>query len=210
MKKSIWIAGILLLFVILKSESCGELNEGADQQNLLNQYRNEIRSLFETAELNDQALFEFEQAAKQKLADFADYLQILSDTSFRKPYREKAGEMILQMFISDTIRVRILSHNQKPDCETNVSQLVKKGLNNEIPLLHFDCDSVQVLRYFNRTAVDVYSAEFSFIERWFSGKEIAETGLLKRKIVKVYILKGNKIFPPDTLSLWQVYLGGVQ
>jgi hypothetical protein len=210
MKNCVRITGILLLFMVLKSESCGELNEGADQQNLLIQYRNEIRSQFETAELNDLALIEFGQAAKQKLADFADYLQILSDTSFRKPYREKAGEMILQMFSSDTIRVKVVPDNSRTDCEFSISQWVHQVLNNEISLSHVDIDSVQILRHFDRTAPDVYSAVLSFNERKRSGLEQDVSGSFINRIAMVYIIKGCKVFPPDTLSVWQLYLGGIR
>jgi hypothetical protein len=210
MKKIIWIAGILLLFMILKSESCNERDESADQQDINDRWRNEIKIQFETAELNALSLTEYEMAAKRKLKDFYDYLQILSDTFYRKQYREKAGEMILQMFVSDTVAVSIVPYDQGPDSETSISQLVQKGLNNEISPSFFVCDTVQSLRNFDRTDVDVYSAAFSFIERRSPGTEDSVPGTLKRRIAEVFIVKGNKIFPPDTISLWQVYLGGVR
>jgi hypothetical protein len=210
MKSTFKIVGILLLLMFLKAEKCSEQNENAVQEKLINNMKKEIKSQFDADFLSEASLVEHEKAAKQKLADFADYLQILADSALKQPYREKAGEMIRGLFISDTVLVRIVSSHEMKDHEFSVRQLVQSGLNNELFISRIVYDSVQINQHFSHTGPNSYSAILSFMERKENNQDGTISGAAFSRKIMAQINKEYKIFAPDTLSVWVLHLGEIE
>ncbi len=209
MKCIIKIIGILLLFMFLIAEKCSDQNGNADQETLINNFRKEIKSQFDADFLSESTLIEHEKAAIQKLTDFVEYLRILADSSLQQPFREKAGEMIRTLFISDTINVRIISGHNLQDHEFSVGQLVQSGLTNKLFISGMVYDSVRITRNFSRTGPDSYSAVLNFIERKDNGLDSGVSGTSIHRKIQTQINKEYKIFASDTVSVWVLHLGEI-
>jgi hypothetical protein len=208
MKRLIKICGILLLSLILKAESCTEGGEMTSREKYIDLTTRQLKSLFQAETLRDFELEEFEKSSKQKLADFADYLKILTDSSLKQPFREKAGEMVQEIFISDSIPVSICIAQGKI-ITSDVVQLVQKGLNNKIPAIQIQYDSIRIEQSFQWNGQDHYCAVLSFIQRvnrMHDGQTL-ETSV--RGKTDARIIRENKIIGPDTLSVWVLHLGKI-
>jgi len=204
------ILGFLILFMFLKAEKCSEQNENAAQDMLVNQMKKEIKSQFDADFLSEASLHEHGKAAKQKLADFADYLRILADSSLLRPYREKAGEMISNLFMSDTVRIKIISGHGRKDHEYSIGQLVQSGLQNELFISRILFDSVQVSRPFTPTGPDSYSAVLSFTEKILDRRDSTAAEASISRQINALITREYKIFASDTLSVWVLHLGKIE
>ena len=205
MKRLIKLSGILLLSLMLKAESCSDGSEMTSQEKYVDQKTRQIKSQFQAETLRDFELADFEKSSKQKLADFADYLKILTDSSLQQPFREKAAEMVQEIFISDSIIVSICASPGKI-IEYGIGQLVQKGLNNEIGSVQIQYDSIRFEQSFQWNGLNHYFAEMSFIQRT-SGPDDDQS--LKRSMkgkMNARIIKENKIFGSDTLSIWVLKL----
>jgi len=64
----------------------------------------------------------FEIKAKQKLTDLADYLQIYADNSLDEAFREHARQMILDLFISDSVQVKIRIKKDKEEINLKINE----------------------------------------------------------------------------------------
>jgi hypothetical protein len=209
MKQLIKLTVILLLFLILKAESCTDGNEMTSQEKFVDQRIKQLKSLFQADYLSEADLVEFEKSAKQKLSDFTDYLKILTDSSLQQPFREKAGEMIRSIFVSDSIRIKIyvsLGNN----LELSILQLVQDGLNNKIPAVRINFESLKTDQPFLRDDQDHYSAILSAMQS--TTEPVGEHSIkisIGRKI-DAHINKENKIIGNDTLLVWVLHLGKIE
>ncbi len=201
---------MLLLFIFLKAEKCGEQSENVDQETQINNLRKEMESQFDAGFLSEASLYEHEKAAKQKLNDFADYLRIMADTSLFPDYREKTGEMILNLFISDTVQVKIVPDRNEKSQEFSIVQLVQSALRDEVLVSRMVYDSVQINRNFSRTGPDSYAALLTFIERTEISRDgrVSEASILRK--IHAGINRQPRIFAADTLSVWVLRLGQME
>jgi hypothetical protein len=209
MKGTLKIVGILLLFMFSKAEKCSDGNENTDPESQISNMKREIKSQFDTDSLGKSSLLEYEKAAKLKLTDFVDYLSILADSSLQLPHREKAGEMIRSLFISDSVPVKIISGHDRKDHEFSVGQLVECGLNNELFISRMVYDSVHIDHHFSSSGPDSYSAILSFAVKTTDTRDSVISGTTTRE-VSALITKEYKVFAPDTLSVWVLHLGEIK
>jgi hypothetical protein len=210
MIKLIKISTFLLVLFLLCAPSCENDEERAHrEEEIISGAKKEIRSEFETEYLTEASLFAHEVAAKQKLSDFTYYVDILTDTTLDKSFREKAGEMIRSSFLSEQITIDLYNEPEGQILELNVHQLVRLGLDNQLILPAFSYDSIFVHEPLHRISNFTYSGILKFKQN-FTEKT---TGLLINPISRtadVYVQKEVKIFGTDTLKVWNVRLGEIR
>ncbi len=209
MKRFFKIVIIPLIMLFLTAERCNETTEKARQDMLLNYQKEEIRLKFGSDFLDESSLFAYETAAKQKLTDFADLFRILVDTSLQLTFREKAGEMILSSFHSDSIRVKLAFDPVDISNDISIKNLVRSGLNNRLLQSRFIIDSVRVEEPFRRINEESYKATLNFSQKSEKNSNHLNSGFVIQKNIEVVINKADKIFGPDTLSVWTLYLGKI-
>ena len=210
MRRLFHIAAIPLMMLLFTAEQCGEAGESQLQENILNSRKNEIRKTFESGFLSDSSLFEHEKAAKQKLADLADYIRILTDTTMQKPFREKAGEMIRNTFISDSVDIVLVQGHGNPVVKMKIGSLIGKALDNQLPIYKCSFEAIQVENSFRRVQEKSYSTTLSFTQvpvKYPFDNESGQSGSFN---MAVMISKEMKVFGSDTLWVWEMHFGNME
>lgn len=180
------------------------------EEESLEEIREDIRGEFETAYLTEASLFAYETSAKQKLSDLADYMQVLTDTTKDISFRQKAGDMIQNIFHSRTIKVEFSLQDTKPSKELEVGHLIKKGLENKISYPPFTIDSILIHEPLHRINDSTYSGILRFSQN-VSGPSISEISIKSiRRTTEFFVLKENKVFGAETLRVWNVRLGEIK
>jgi hypothetical protein len=213
MRKFLIIFCAILAYLALSSKSCGsdEMDETANNNAEVAKTRVNIKDEFESDDLSRKSLKGFEAKAKQDLVDFSDYLNICSNQLLDSSFRTQARTMILDMFISDSIKIsnRILD---------------KKELKN-IPLIEFldlDPASNYISMYFMLDSISIteplremndlsYKGRLSFSRhvKAFSDSDtlISSPARMEAEII---VSKVAKPFGTDTLTVWSVFLGEIR
>jgi hypothetical protein len=103
MKRSLRLSALVVLYLLFSAKSCDQQEEfdGARQQRATEAAKDSIVSVFGSDTLTALTLTAFEETAKLKFADLFDYLDILSDTSAAPAFKEQAGQMARELFISE-------------------------------------------------------------------------------------------------------------
>ncbi len=212
MTKYLKIAILFLVLFVIYAPSCVDDQAIADREEAaLNETRNEIRAEFEVNYLSEESLFAYETAAKQKLSDFVDYLQIISDTTLDKSFRKKAGEMIQNTFLSEEETLQLAPQKDDLSGEISVRNLIKQGLKNKLSLPPFSIELIVVDELFQRNGNATYSGTMKFLQI-FTGPSLSPGESLNTidRSADVYIIKDEKIFGADTLRVWSVRLGEIR
>ncbi len=137
-----------------------------------------------------------------------DYLKIVSDTSLNMSFRIKAGEMISHIFVTGTIQLGI--EEQVEGQDYGVKMVIKKGLNNELRILNFTIDSVQMHEALHRTGNMTYTGKLIFSQDFSLDENRIVIVKSVKWIANFYLMKEAKIFDSDTLIVWNVKLGNIK
>lgn len=199
------------MLLLLGAPSCVDEEELTRQeQQALNEVRSNIRNEFETEYLTESALYAYETTAKQKLTDLVDYLQVLTDTSMDISFRQKAGQMILNMFKSENEKVHLILNISKPSIELKVHQFIKKGLENKLPFLSYSIDSLQIYEPLHRIDNNTYSGVLWFSQNFSTHTTSKQTTPPVKRFSDFYVIKDAKVFGTDSLNIWNVRLGEIR
>ena len=197
MKVIIKIAGTICLMLLLMAEDCS--NSEALQEKSVSEERNRLTNHFQSDFLTEQELFSYQLAAKQKILDLKEYLNILCDTSIQLPFREKAGEMVRNIFISDTLQLNILDSDI-----LTVHDFIKNALSGKLETKPVICDSVWVKKMFYPYSPEMYYS--CLVE---SGTSNSINSHVCNKNIDAWITKQKKVFDTDTLKIWELHLGRI-
>jgi hypothetical protein len=208
MNKIFKILSFVILAWMLCAPSCEDEQETTKrEENELSNSIDSIRLEFESGLLTEASLVAYEAAALQKLSDFTDYLQIVSDPKRDRAFREKASEMIKGIFVSDSVKFQLLpGKNAK---EINVSELLNDCLSNELSDFQYRLDSVYIQQPLQRTGTGTYSGIIA-------AGQMAENALSKIEnplityTVAAFLTRNTKVFGTDTLKVWEVRLGEIR
>lgn len=104
MKRFCRLSVLLLLYLVFSAKSCDQQEEfdAAREQRRTQATKDSIVSVFRSDTVTSATLAAFEESAKIKFSDLFDYLDILNDTTAPRAFREQAGQMAEDLFISET------------------------------------------------------------------------------------------------------------
>jgi hypothetical protein len=186
MKRSLKIFALILIYFLACGKSCDneEKNDTRREQVRVIAETDSLRSAFGTDTLSAASLLAYVETAKQKFYDYNDYLRIVADTTAAAPFRDKARNMILSLFIAGTEPAKMTTP--------------------------YGLESVETKEAFQRINDSVYSGSlsFSFETLKHRGKN---TGFSPEKCtVTVFLVKHDKNFGKGKLMLWDVFLGKIE
>lgn len=207
MKRAVNILTLISILMVLGAPSCVD-EQGAEilEAELLERSQEEIREEFETDYLDEESLFAYEVTAMQKLTDFTDYLQLMTNSDLDLSFRKKAGKMISSSFYSDSITL-CLSENKE---EWEVGMLIAGGLKNELAIPSFHIGSVHVEKPLHREGPGFYSGSLLFLQSISNSPEDAVKPPSMLRTAEFFVVRKNKVFGDDTLRIWNVQLGEIR
>jgi hypothetical protein len=202
----------LLAFLLFCSKSCEtQENENEKREDELFHARmDSIEHSLSDDVLSEQTLRAFEIKAEEKLADFADYLGILSDRTMDETFIEHAQEMILDLFISDTVHVLLNGKGLPKEKDLPLKEFLAKSSEPASGSCPFRFDSVILSEQLHRVNDLIYQGSISFLVRSEeSGKDVPLKNNFNRKKVSIIAVKVQERIGRDTLQIWKIFLGGI-
>ncbi len=211
MSKYIKISAVILILFVIYAPSCVDERANALQEEaILTDTKNDIRKEFETDYLTESSLFAYETTAKQKLSDLADYLHIMTDTSLDMSFRLKAGELIKSTFQSENATIRLDGQDAEAVKKHKVNLLIKKGLKNKLPHLPFTFDSISIYEPLHRIDNTTYSGTLTFSQNFTDPSNPEQIIKSFKRTTDLWVIKEDKVFGTDSLTIWNVRLGDIR
>lgn len=190
MRRILPILILTLIYLVCSSRSCTDDDQPGhlSQQEKIGALRDSIAQQFNKEQLEDAELRIFEKTAIQKLTEWADYLKIATDTSLAATFREKAGKMASNLFLTES------------DAERAENYWYSKGY--VIP------DSIRIGNPLSASNDNTYTGLLTFCRKpsisGFAGKNKDIESIL------ISVIRSPKVFGSDTLLVWDVYLGAAK
>jgi hypothetical protein len=213
MKRYVIITCSVLAFLLFCSKSCETTeNENAAREEIsFKATLDSINKTFEADYLSEQTLRAFEVKAEQKLVDFADYLQIYADKSLDESFKDHARQMILDLFISDSIHIKISISKEEKEMNLTIKEFLRIASASGSNVMGVRIDSLEISEPLHRIDDGRYAGSLKFSQR-FKGSSSTNNSLTQsqRKTVDIIAAKIKKQFGNDTLQIWQVCLGDIR
>jgi hypothetical protein len=212
MKRSSCILIPILIFFVCGAGTCTEENnwKEAREERLIAATKDSIRLAFETDYLKDDQIMAYEETAKQKLSDFADYLKIVSDTSLGIVFRRQAAQMAEKIFIHGNIYLREWNKAYPGNPPDSLNELIRYSLSYGISLW-IKPEQIKVMTPLTLRNDSTYAGVLSFIQQCLPVYN-REPGLAVagRRVIEIIALKRIKTFGKEQLSIWTLYLGDIK
>jgi hypothetical protein len=213
MRRFLIVFALALVYLLLCSKACEDNiqeNEKMEQKKII-AARDSIKDEFEADYLSEGSLYALEATAKQKLSDLADYMQIMTDATNDNSFKEKAGDLIEKMFITDNVHLRFNLQEGRKEKVLTVRELLTGGLKTPYSSTQFIFDSPEVQEPLHRGNAGTYSGKISFTQK-FTGYFLHDTVIKEpvRRTIDIFAMKSVKIFGSDTLKVWGVFLGDMK
>jgi hypothetical protein len=210
MKRLLNILFVLCLYLILCSKSCSDdTGQVLKQEEEVSAAKDSIRSEFEAGYLSEEARFASEIKAVQELKDFADYIKIYTNNSVDSLFREKAREMIRNIFISDDARLSFGIVKNKKVKSFTLGKFLEKGF-REVTSADVVFDSITVWQPLQKTGTESYTGALRGSQKvtFYAGKDTIAflPGVIT---VEMFATRTVKIFGTDTMHVWSVSLGNM-
>jgi hypothetical protein len=213
MRKYLIISVSLLAFLIFSSKKCDspENEDAAREEMAFNAYLDSINKGFEADHPSTQALQAFEVKAKQKLVDFADYLQIYMDKSLDESFKDHARQMIRDLFISDSILINLQVSDELKEKNVTIMDFLKVVSASGSVTPAVIIDSIEISEPLQKVSDSKYagSLKFSLQFKGSASQDISRTES-NNNTVEIIAAKIKKQFGRDTMQLWQVFLGDIR
>jgi hypothetical protein len=209
-----WISNIfsfLLIWLLCSADGCNDGTYVAErrEEKQISTLKDSVSAVFEAGTPGDNLLKAYEETAKQKLIDFADYLKIASDSSVNNIFRAQAAEMAGKIFVSGSSDITYWNKHSSASGRIRVDSLLKNSLLNTMTSFIQPVQIIiqQSLKMKNDT---VYEGKLSFHPQrnLFSKNDSSEPGndIL---LIDIYAVRKLKSFGTKTLSIWEVCLGDI-
>jgi len=212
MKRQLYILTLIILYFILCGKSCVDENAWTTwQEEQVMTAKDSIRGELEVDFLSEDARYAAEFRAMQALNDLAGYVGIYSDDSMDPLFREKAGEMTRDMFISEDARLSFGLIKNKKMKSLSLDEFLKTGFGDDINKAEVIFDSIRVKEPLQKSDEDIYSGKLAAYQTIIL-HPLADSIISSSKPVTIHFIssKQAKIIGKDTLKIWEVKLKGLE
>jgi hypothetical protein len=189
-------------------KSCEDDSEQAKwQQKEIIAVKDSIRDEFEADYLTEEARYAAETNAIQELNDLADYVEIFTDASLDSLFREKAGEMIRGMFVSEDNMLSFGQLKNKKMKSVSLKEFLEEGFGKNVLSVNFAFDSIKVIQPLQKSGEESYDGLLSANQELIICA-VKDSIVLRQipVIVDFTSYKKQKIIGIDTLKVWAVSL----
>jgi hypothetical protein len=212
MNRRLFILVTVVVYFILCGKSCDDDTEmSARQIKEVAEVKGSIREEFETEYLSEESRYAAEISAIQKLRDFSDYFKICTDVSMDPLFREKAADMVRGLFIDDAVILSFTKSDKKTAPFLTSGQFLATGLGREVYAAEIIFDSIRVSESLARNNDHSYKGKIA-CNQTLSLNIHPDSVLQAHESITVEITatRSMKVFGPDTIRLWQVFLGDME
>jgi hypothetical protein len=211
MRRLINILILISLYLVFGSRSCVDDSAHTEwQKKEAEAAKDSIRVELESDYLSEEARYAAEIKAIQELNDLADYVEIYSDKSLDSHFREKAGEMIRDQFVSEDAGLSFGPVRKEKMQQVAVGEFLGKGFGPDIFKVKVNFDSLHVLEPLQKSAEEIYSGKLSAYQTFILHSTNSETFSDSVPItINFFSSRQIKVISQDTLMVWEVSLGNL-
>lgn len=206
------ISGLFILYLLLCSKGCDDREAKTQQKETaaLEFTQDSVLAKFQSDILPEVSLRAFEENAKQKLVDFADYFSIMCDTSLDSSFRKQAEKMIKDMFYRDDLQLELTLPGKQEMFEITLEKLLNMNFLSKYNKSELTFDSIYVSEFLHMDKTARYTGKLTFRQGFkaLTGKDLISIKPI-RKNVSVFVTKYPKPFGKDTMKVWEVFLGEI-
>jgi hypothetical protein len=178
-----------------------------DESNALAASKDSIRKVFEVDHPEEDLLGAYEETARQKLSDFADYLKIVSDTTMNIKFREQAAEMVKRLFVNGGTRVGVWAKAYSYNDISTLDELTSKGLSKGFHLW-IQPENIKVDAPLAARNDSICTGRLSFYQNCLPFDSLKSPSKNSQMVsVDIFIIKRIKSFGDEKLNVWELYLG---
>jgi len=209
MKRIINIFLLALIWILCGAPNCNDGGSAREryEKNLVEKSMDSLKKAFEFDIPDARQLKAYEETACQKLADFADYLKIASDSTKDMVFRKQAAEMAGKLFISRDIDTRNWSKAYHVIDLNTLEQLLAKSLSQGMSCW-LQPVQIVVSPPLKQENDSTFKGKLSFYQQIMPytnlDQRVANPGKLE---IDFYALRKVKPFGETKLKVWEVYLG---
>lgn len=211
--RSLYIIALLFAFFIFCSDSCDSTVEEKQKWKKA-QFHEKIATIkdgFESDYLSETSRIAFEEKAKQKLVDFSDYFTIYSDKSLDTLFREKTGDMMMDLFYQNKTVLELKLDDSESRNRMNIEQLMQKLQKSEFDVLQLNMDSIRTFTALERINESTYMGKLFYLQSVEGFKGIDTTLIdLTTMQSEFYVMKVMKNFGKESKKIWKVFLGNIK
>lgn len=186
MKRYLVVPLALLAFILFSARSCVEEHESEwlTPEEAYAGAMDSVQDLFGAESLDEASLVAFTEKAKQKLADWADLMNMAADTSLDTAFRTQAWDMVDVLFSPGVM-------HPVPD-----------------PGIRIHVDSIRITEPLQASGRETYTGLLGFTEKrsGLSLQGLDET-FSRERTAEIWAGKSITVIGSDTLEIWKVYLG---
>jgi hypothetical protein len=210
MKRLFRFSAIIVVYLLSSAKSCDnqEQFDAMRDQRKVKSAMDSIRSEFSAATPSASTLNAFEETAKLRFADFADYLNILADTGVAPAFREHTKQMIRDLFLPGNVVLEFSLDGSKKQEAFTLDALLTEGPPTGIKA-HVSCPvKVWVMDDLQAQNDSLFAGRLGFSANTDATSPDPEKYQLSGGSIRFYALKREKLFGKDSLKVWTVLLGG--
>jgi len=219
--KKIHIAFILAGMIILGSPTCEDPGNEAEyvkeevsstDKDYVTQtsetLKQSIESDFEASDLTQQKRHAFEERAKQKVLDFAEYLTLFASKELDTAFRYQAWQMISDLFVNEGVKTNIEINGHDPEGPFPLSDLREEIQRSDFSSIIVKIENISVTEPSKSIIEGEYKGSMGYT-RHVWGIESFDTILISSAegCMDFYVRKVVKHFGKDSLQVWNVFLG---
>ncbi len=212
MKRISYILFLILTLIVCSAKDCadgGNMRAVSEEERII-ALKDNVKTVFEADSLGDEFRSAYEETARQKLIDFADYLKIISDTSLDINFRQQARAMASKLFISDEVDLHNWSKIYSKSGLNTLEQLLDTSLSQGM-----DCWAqpmqIRVDKPLSWKNDSTFAGRLSFNQKLIPlGSMVTSDSIYRTLMIDIYTLKREKIFDKEQLRIWEVLLGDIE
>lgn len=195
MKMTLFIIGIMIYSIIGISQSAARISISEQEKN------------FTKTELTKEELTVFENRAKQKVLDFSNYIQLLSNDDTDKKLREHLKGTAIELFKDSTCLIYdsvLISDISKVSIKSYLDYLV----NNDYHIIKSEISDLEIFKQFTESSNGLYKGTISFnqIMTFENDKGVVIKSIEVKKIIEIVLVKNVKKFGSKEKVVWEVKL----
>ena len=212
MRKYLYIFCALLAWLVFSSRSCVPVSEQMiSEKTVILEAKESIKSEFESDDLSQKSLRAFEEKARQKLIDFADYINIYFDESIDTIFKAQTHRMIRDLFVSDSVQINRTLFHKKDKGSILLIKFLEEKPSVGYQSIRFNFDSINIIEPLHRTDDYYFQGKLIFSSQ-IGISDSSNTAFIKQHDMEIDIIasKVHKTFGADTLQVWGVFLGDMK
>ncbi len=212
MKRFLRISALILVYFVASARSCNDAGkeDAAFAEAKERAAKDSIASAFSSDSLSPASLRAFESTARYKLTDFADYLQVFTDSSTNPAFKNKARQMIRDLFVSDDVRVEIACPGLMAEKGLILKNMLESEMKHRPTEERMVFDSIRLKQALHRENDTLFSGQLAFRIRCNHAEGQNRPSFTDYDHnAEIFVVKRQITFGSDSLKVWKVYLGEI-